>query len=464
MTLLKKRVFFVGIILSSALLAAAFSDGTTGWDPLEPSRIEALYQKAGAAEKIKIKNDGITSYYRVVTNEPAKARAISALVRKLAERSSENRLPLSCVMGTQTIGPKYGFTSEDRLLETARKVLSMGSDILKISLATKAYSMKEDAGISNLVDLVSRQPSFKAVFDMPFQHYVLWTYEMPDPVTGKKVSFRDGLDEWERKRIHDEFYGLTKYLLEHYNKSGKVFLLGHWEGDWTLLGDLPHKPESEPTQDSIEGMIQWLNVRQAAIDEAKKDTPHEGVNVFHYTEVNLAVKAMRGGATVTTKVLPFTTVDFVSYSSYDGTSPAKDNRKAMEELLLPLLDYIESNLPPKDIAGKRVWLGEYGLPNDNVSIDTRLQDSASRTVVATALKWGCPYALYWEMYNNEITKDGKHKGYWLITDQGNKVPLFETHQKFLEKAKTFISQTREKTGSVPSQETFNRQAVDWLGD
>ncbi len=53
--------------------------------------------------------------------------------------------------------------------------------------------------------------------------------------------------------------------------------------------------------------------------------------------------------------IPKVNLDFVSYSSYDTEHNPTDLRKA--------LDYLESKLPTKDgIAGKRVFIGEYGFP------------------------------------------------------------------------------------------------------
>jgi len=35
------------------------------------------------------------------------------------------------------------------------------------------------------------------------------------------------------------------------------------------------------------------------------------------------------------------------------------------------------------------------------------QDNLSRRVMRAGLEWGCPFVLYWEMYNNEV-RDGRH--------------------------------------------------------
>lgn len=69
-------------------------------------------------------------------------------------------------------------------------------------------------------------------------------------------------------------------------------LLCHWEGDWYLLPN--YNAMTNPAPAAIAGMIDWLNNRQQAIDDAKRDTVHDGVDVFGYAEVNRVVDVMSG--------------------------------------------------------------------------------------------------------------------------------------------------------------------------
>jgi len=196
-------------------------------------------------------------------------------------------------------------------------------------------------------------------------------------------------------------------------------------------------------------------VRQKAVDDAKRDTPHHDVQLYHYTEVNLVQKAMKGGKTLTNDVLPKTNVDFVSYSGYDSTNP-QDVARVLPEAL----SYIESKLAPKPgIAGKRVFIGEYGYPGRGIS--PQRQDEDSRRVMRAALQWGCPFVLYWELYNNEVDARG-HKGFWLIDDKGVKQPIYFTHQNFYRWARQYVADFRRKSGRVPNQDEFGKEAVIWL--
>ena len=105
----------------------------------------------------------------------------------------------------------------------------------------------------------------------------------------------------------------------------------------------------------------------------------------------------------------------------------------MDSVLTAHLNYIESKIPPKkEIQGKRLFIGEYGW---NESEYSREQiNERAKWVIKTALKWGCTYILFWEMYNNELNTDGSNRGFWLIDKNNQKTPLYETHYKFYSEA------------------------------
>ena len=153
------------------------------------------------------------------------------------------------------------------------------------------------------------------------------------------------------------------------------------------------------------------------------------------------------------EVIPHTNVDFVSYSSYDTT-----NQHTAE--LGKVLDYIESKLPLKPaIKGKRVWVGEYGFPAEHHSPEQ--QNEKSRDVMKAALRWGCPFVLYWEMYNNEV-KDGKQRGFWLIDDKNVKQPVYYTHRRLCEWGRRFVADAIKTTKSPPSFDQYRHAAIEFL--
>ena len=366
------------------------------------------------------------------------------------------------VLGTQTFGIRYTFTEDDGLVETAKAIHAMGSNILKIGLDAKydgeLYSLPHDASIRTVTDLASRQPSFRQVLDMPFTFYLLWVYPMS--VDG---WWDDGLSAQEAEQEYREVYDLTKHLLQTYSGSGKTFYLGHWEGDWHLHPD--YDGGKDPSDTMIRGMTDWLNVRQRAVDDAKAQTEHYGVQVYHYTEVCLVDKAMNGGKTLTNNVLPNTNVDFVSWSTYDRLHwGGKDlNIGDIEDRLVPALDYIESKLPPKPgIEGRRVFIGEYGFPL-NIMETPEKQERYSREVARVGLEWGCPFVLYWAMYCNE-NKDGSHKGFWMIDEYGDKQPIYDTHKYYYDQASNYVRRFMAEHGRIPTAQEFRSTAPSFLSD
>ena len=348
----------------------------------------------------------------------------------------------SYVIGTQTIGGSYQFTKEPKLVETARAILAMGSSTLKFSLAPQGVLKPEPR---TLAETAERDPAVKAVLEMPFANNLMWVSPLSAPGGGPFAAAR--LDA-ERQEIYD----LAKHLLRTYNGTGKSFYLGNWEGDWLLTHT---DPNYAPTTEEVQSMINWTNTRQKAVDDARRDTPHANVHVYYYVEVNRVRDAMKGKVRVANKVLPRTNPDFVSYSSYDAQNGD------IEKNFAEALDYLQAQLAPKPrISGKRVFIGEYGMPLLGNSAEA--QDILARHVMRAGLKWGCLFVLYWEMYNNEVTADGRQRGFWLIDDHGIKQPAYFTHQKFYEKARAYVADFTARNRRMPSREEFGLAALAWL--
>lgn len=351
------------------------------------------------------------------------------------------------VLGTQTIGPKYKFTQEDALLETAKAIYSMGSRSLKISLAVSSYSGLSGT-YSTLTSLVRDNISFRQAIDMPFKNYFFWARS--------HANWADGYSETERTEDSIQIYDLTKYLLTRFTNTGKIFYLGHWEGDWYLLPN--YDRNYVPSDERCRNMAKWLRTRQNAVDKAKAETSFSDVMVYNYVEVNQVVDAkFSGKKRVVNCVLPLTNVDFVSYSSYDAQwyDQVKYNS---------VLDYIETNLPPKaGINGKRVFIGEIGNSLEKSGWDIIKHESDNRAFFKTAIAWGCPFVLYWEMYNNEFdTANNRHKGFWLINDKNEKQPLYYTFTYFYEAAKQYVAHYKSINKTVPNSLEYAAWATNYL--
>lgn len=350
-------------------------------------------------------------------------------------------------MGTQTIGPSYGFTSEDRLVESAKAILNMGSNILKISLATSSYNITGRPNYGSLTELLRDDPSFSKVLDMPFRYYFFWARS--------HANWADGYSNAERLDDSIQIADMTKFLLTKYNNSGKQFFVGHWEGDWYLLPN--YDTNYIPSDARLNGMIQWYRTRQNAVDEALRVTPHNNVEVFTYCEVNRVVDAMNGLKRVVNKVLPFTNVDYVSYSSYDAQSLSQTEFNNV-------MNYIEANLPSRPlIKGKRIFIGELGRASNDLGSSKTQHESVNRENIRKGISWGAPFVLYWEMYNNEVP-NGIQRGFWLIDDKNEKWPLYTTYQNFYIKAKIWVAGQKKLLNRLPTREEFASWAYQTLAN
>jgi hypothetical protein len=79
----------------------------------------------------------------------------------------------------------------------------------------------------------------------------------------------------------------------------------------------------------------------------------------------------------------------------------------------------------------------------------------------TGLAWGCPFVLYWEMYNNEV-KDGRQRGFWLIDDQGDKQPVYFTLQQYYSNARGWVTEFLRQQHRLPNPVEFDDAAARWV--
>ena len=354
------------------------------------------------------------------------------------------------ILGTQAIGGTYQFTDKPALLETAEVIREMGATSMKLALRLDA----KHPTIHSVAQLVSLDPVYRQVLDMPFADFQMWVDARAEGAWTKGLKPEQVIAEYQ------QVYDLAVHLLKTYSGTGKSFYLGHWEGDNMLRGDISKVGDAKMDDAvRVQGFIDWLTIRQKAVDDAKRDTPHHDVNVWHYTEVNHPTISLREDRpSIANKVLPFVPVDFVSYSAYDSQNDPK--------LLRDTLDYLESKLKPKpDITGKRVFIGEYGFwtQKDNEPQNTpQQQNDRSLEVIRVGLEWGCPFILYWQLYNNERDAAGTHRGFWMIDDKGVKQPIYETHRRYYEWVRNRVRESKERTDKIPIDAELRSTALKYF--
>lgn len=320
------------------------------------------------------------------------------------------------MIGTNDFAPGYQFTDGDPISEVADQIVAWGSNMIKFNAGSDMA----------LVDRIIAGRDFDYVF-MWFRSH---------------AYFKDGYTEAEAQADYDAFYRFTQKLLTTYNGSGKEFYLGHWEGDWYYLDDKTQKTVDDAV---TEGMIRWINTRQKAVDDAKRDTPHSNVAVWHYLELNRPVDAIKKGFDrVVNRVLPHTNVDYVSYSAYDS-------RGGSTRTIRKTINYIKQNLPEKTgVPEPRVFIGEVAAPASQFGYDDTKHCSANLKILAKYLQSDVRFFLYWEMYCNETLPDGSMNGFWLIDSDGNKTLLYQKLQELLRDGKQYVTAYVEEKGKVPS--------------
>ena len=325
------------------------------------------------------------------------------------------------IIGVTHVDGKYCLTDEDFLNEGADKILALGSRVIKVWFHNpeRSYSFNSKwPEMDSLVE-VAKSPYFRKLFDKPMTTYVMMCFSM-----GRDAGYwRKGVTEEQKKDEQRQFYELTKYLLATYKGTSKTFILQHWEGDWLIRGN--YDGNVDPAPEAISGMIEWLNARQAGVNQAREEVGPDGVWVYHAAEVNRVVDSMeKGNPNMVNTVLPHTKLDLVSYSAWDATAKYSEDSQVFRKAL----DFIAANMPDStDFGNRNVYVGEFGMPENNFPIE-QIQ-KVIPNVVTTALDWGCPYIIYWQLYCNELESskelppvhsNNAVRGFWLLRPDGSK--------------------------------------------
>ncbi|MFY9826761.1 MAG: hypothetical protein WAM82_35735 [Thermoanaerobaculia bacterium] len=325
------------------------------------------------------------------------------------------------VLGVSHAGGRYNFTDEDYLNEGAGQILDLGSRVIKVfvdpSQMDVLYRFNSDwlPLTTDVVEVVQR-PYFQELFAKPFSTIILVIPNAP------LVQFTDGLTPEEAAAERDQMYRLAKYLLTTYADSGKTFILQNWEGDHLLNAGLA--AGTPPDETRTRGMVDWWNARQEGVQAARLELRPRNVDVAHGCEVNFLEASLRGEVTATNSVVPYTQCDLYSYSSWDIGFDAGE--------LIRALDLLESKAPASRRFGRRnIYLGEYGKPKVPGITDLARFDTI-RDLMEAALGWGVRYAVYWQVYCNELTaeigssrpKSSQMRGFWLVRPDGRHAPMW----------------------------------------
>lgn len=366
-------------------------------------------------------------------------------------------------LSVQNIGGTYPDVAPTGrpLLDGANAVLAMGSRNYKFTMnssssGTTGYRIVLPPTITSLRSLAENEPQYRALFDLPgLKNYVFWCYSFANP---NNYNWNNGLTEAAKTAEYNEIYELCQYLLTQYNGSGKSFYLGNWEGDWSI--GVPEGGNGNPTPTRIQAMIDWANIRQKAVDDAKANTPHTNVNCYYYVEVNRVVDAFQNPPesnqrVINTVVPNIPNLDFVSWSSYD-----LQGRSAAD--IRFFLNYAESFLPTAkaaSIPGKRLFIGEYGYGSDPFEVQVVKNQAYNQTL----FDWGCPFSFYWELSDNGFEEDGVTERMFATIDRfGNPTALHWAYSYFLNAAKLEVLAFKQRNGRLPNDTEYAAIAHELL--
>jgi hypothetical protein len=365
-----------------------------------------------------------TSQQNIDSSPPAvKVQNVASF--KLQFPYNNNKRPLNEVIGATHAGGLYNFTSKPFIYEGAETLLNdLGTRAIKLWLTfqyAQSYAFNSNwSSINNLTEL-AKTDYYKNVFGMPFKTIALEIQELclPDIKSGMSLS------QAEKDAIFKEDYELAKYLLQTYKGKNKIFILQNWEGD-NFLG-------RDASTTTVQNMVDVINIRQDAVDKAKKDIGTDGCYVFHAAEVN-KISSDWSGTKLVDGALLKTHCDLYSYSNWETSSSSQQ--------LTDNLNYLAKQTPDsKTFGSKNIILGEFGAA-ENVWGGDNIQLVITQAQAETALNWGVQYLFYWELYCNETNdtwnqtgrpKNDDLEGLWLIRPDGTKSLVWDYFQSLFKK-------------------------------
>jgi hypothetical protein len=291
----------------------------------------------------------------------------------------------------------------------ARDIERFGSSLIKLwfdSELDRHYGHGDAwPPITSFLDLASA-PLYEEVFGMSFSTIVLEAFR---PGRLGDYYLREGMTAQDEADEAAAFRELTVHLRQRWNGTGKTFVLQNWEGDWAVRGHFER--DTDPTPEALDAFRRWMGARQRGVEEGRAAIPDSDVKVWNAAEANLVERAMDGHPSLVTDVFPKVRCDLYSYSCWD---PWGAGGRLKERL-----DFIARHCPPSEAFGsKNVFLGEFGAPENFLGEAEAARITA--TAARQALEWGCPYVIFWEVYDNECDRNPKGcPGYWLIKPDGS---------------------------------------------
>lgn len=285
-----------------------------------------------------------------------------------------------------------------------------------------AHHFRPLDGEATLVELFDH-PSFRGVLEHPELDLLVFTVRsLGEPIDlaafdGDPATLEPRLVEEERQVLD-----LSRRLLTDPALAGKTVVLKFWESDWLLVR--PSQADQHATVAAARGFVEWMRLRQEAVERARAERPDSPVRLLHAVEVNRVHDALprdgSAGLLRAVHLLPRIQPDLVAYSAWDSTNPPadpaalRDRLEAAIDLLLDPARQLElaeaicrhggpclPDPPPAPVERwrpDRLFLSEFGAPEAEVGAATAAWKA--ETVVRLAAARGLLAAFAWQLFDS----------------------------------------------------------------
>lgn len=92
----------------------------------------------------------------------------------------------------------------------------------------------------------------------------------------------------------------------------------------------------------------------------------------------------------------------------------------------------------------------------------KIQYDETKEIMKISLELNLPFALHWQMCNNENEPTGESKQMSLINEEGKKMPLYHLHKKFYTEMNGYLNSYKAKYKQFPSSQDFRKKAIEVL--
>jgi len=296
------------------------------------------------------------------------------------------------------LGPNILVEGGEDAIRLGFRAIKIGMNSEVVSPSWRYYSLPAEtiASVTTTVDL-ARLDVYKRLFRLPFQTYFIeadaigegtWESLRSRAEPGLRNPVDKPLSVAAKDQIYRQMYDLARYLLQTYRGSGKIFILQNHEADWHTIPT--NDGNLDPSDIALANTVEYLRLRQQAVNDARREVGDSGVYVYHLAEVCLVLKSMAGRRSVTNNVLPQVNCDLVGYSAWEMASrPAGEFLQAVAFL-------------------KTKVRGSFAFGNDNVvlteiGVHERTGEDVGSVLkmMLEAITLGMPWVVHWALYDNE---------------------------------------------------------------